>query len=265
MKKEPLVSIVTATYNSASFIEECILSVKKQTHKNIEHIIIDGGSTDKTIEVIKKYENTYNLKWVSEKDGGLYDALNKGFKMATGEIFAWLDSDNLYEEDIIEKIVYVFKNNLNTDFVYGNVIIKNKDSFKIYKARKEFNFDDALFYNTGGIPVQPGSFFTKEMFEKISGFNIKYKIASDYDFWLKALKIKSRGYFLEESFGFYRVEDNALSQSLTGTKKGLVEMLAIGKANKQTLCGKLFLIKKYIIGYISIYIKRLFKKIKNVK
>lgn len=94
---EPLVSIVTPSFNQGRFIEETILSVKNQNYPHIEHLIIDGGSTDETLDVIRRYEGTYNLRWVSEPDEGQADALNKGFRLARGEVLGWLNADDTYQ------------------------------------------------------------------------------------------------------------------------------------------------------------------------
>lgn len=96
MQRRPRVSIVTACRNSEKYIEDCILSVMRQTYDNVEHIIVDGCSTDRTLEIIRQYEGKYNMRWISEADSGMYDAISKGFAMATGEIFAWLNSDDMY-------------------------------------------------------------------------------------------------------------------------------------------------------------------------
>lgn len=253
---KPLVSIVTPVFNNSQSLEECILSVKNQNYTNLEHIIIDGGSTDGTIDIIKKYSNTYAMRWISEKDSGMYDALNKGFRLAKGEIFAWLDSDNYYALDIVEKVISVMRNQDTVDVVYGNVVIlKDSVKTKMYIPRNPITFKGALIHSTGGIPVQPGVFFKRKVFEKALGFNTAYRIAGDYDLWLKILKNNTHIHYLNEVFGFYRVGNDALSQSLKGIKKGFKEMIAISKNNGQTLHGYMFLSLKYLISYISLSIK----------
>lgn len=106
-KEKPLVSIVTPVYNGEKYLEDTIQSIIKQTYDNIEYIIIDGGSTDKTLDIIKKYEDKIAY-WMSEQDRGMYDGINKGFKMATGEIFAWLNSDDKYYHSAVEIVVGIF-------------------------------------------------------------------------------------------------------------------------------------------------------------
>ena len=93
---EPLVSIITPVYNSEEYLEECIKGMMSQTYRDFEHIIVDGGSKDGTLEIIKKYEGKYPMRWISEKDNGMYDAISKGFKMAKGDVFCWINSDDMY-------------------------------------------------------------------------------------------------------------------------------------------------------------------------
>ena len=120
---KPKISIVTVSLNQGNFIEDAIQSVLNQNYKNFEHIIIDGLSTDNTINILKKYEH---LVWISEKDEGQSDALNKGFKKCTGDIIGWLNSDDMYLEDTFDTIVYEMQNS-SIDAVYGNYMFMNKD------------------------------------------------------------------------------------------------------------------------------------------
>ena len=115
----PKISIVMPSYNQAEFIEKSILSVLNQDYKNFELIIIDGGSNDGTIEIIKKYQD-YISFWVSEKDKGQSDALNKGFKLSSGEIYGWLNSDDIYLPNAFHNLMLAFKNNLNKKIVFGD-------------------------------------------------------------------------------------------------------------------------------------------------
>ena len=124
MRDNPLVSIVTISFNQEEFIEETIKSVLNQNYKNIEYIIMDAGSTDNSREKILKYKNNIN-KIIFEKDNGPADGLNKGFKIAKGDIFCFLNSDDLLLEDSLTKVVNFFKNNKKADVVYGNSWIIN--------------------------------------------------------------------------------------------------------------------------------------------
>ena len=114
------ISLITVTYNSEKYLSQCIESVQRQTYKNIEHIIVDGKSTDRTVSIIKNYESSIS-KWVSEPDKGMYDAINKGMAMATGDVIGLLNSDDmLYAEDVIENIVATFETE-NVDSIYGDL------------------------------------------------------------------------------------------------------------------------------------------------
>ncbi len=115
----PLVSIVTPSLNQGRFIQETILSVKDQTYPNIEHIIVDGGSTDGTLDIIKKYEGTYKMRWVSEPDSGQSDAINKGWRMAKGEILAYLNSDDTYMPWAVETAVELFSEHPDVAIIVG--------------------------------------------------------------------------------------------------------------------------------------------------
>lgn len=251
-----LVSIITPAFNSADVIEKCILSVKNQTYNNIEHIIIDGGSNDNTKEILEKYSKEYNLKWVSEKDNGIADAMNKGFKMASGDIFAWIDADNYYDLNIVDEVVKIFNDNI--DVVYGNIKIINdvKKTEYIYRPPKNVSFNKALVYSTGSIPAQPAVFFKKEIFDEINGFDPSYKVAGDYDFWLKVLATKPSIFYYDKIFGSYIKGDLAASQSIKGIVKGYKEMLLICKKNNQPVWGKILMFLKYAKGFFSFLIKK---------
>jgi len=181
----PLVSIVTPSYNQGKFIEDTILSVKNQDYPNIEHIIIDGGSTDNTLDILKKYESTYNMRWISEPDNGMYEAVNKGLKMAQGEIMAYLNSDDLYLPWTISTIVDYFQNNPEVSLVYGDMLV--------YKVSKKLV---PIFYppfklryiQRAGTIGQPTVFWRREVFDQIGGFDDTLQFVGDSDYWIRAGK-----------------------------------------------------------------------------
>ncbi len=257
---DKLISIITPTFNSIQGLEKCILSVKNQSYKKIEHIIIDGGSTDGTVDIIKKYEKEYNVKWISEQDSGIADAMNKGFKMASGEIIAWLDADNYYDKDITNKVATVFETNPEVKIVYGRIKIidRNNNTFD-YKPKFPMSLKKALFYTTGAIPAQPGVFLKNETFKESGGFNTNYRIASDFDFWLKVLEKNPKIKFLNEVFGFYLLEDGGASQSPQGIYNGFKEMYGIGKKHGQPIYAKIFMFMKYLKCYMSKIFKIILK------
>jgi glycosyltransferase involved in cell wall biosynthesis len=127
--RAPLVSIVTPSYNQGQFIETTLLSIKNQDYPKLEHIVVDGCSSDNTIEILKRYEREYNLKWIAERDKGQSDAINKGFKAAKGDIIGWLNSDDAYfDKHAVSYVANEFQRLPEVDVIYGNgVCIDDKN------------------------------------------------------------------------------------------------------------------------------------------
>jgi glycosyltransferase involved in cell wall biosynthesis len=168
------ISIITPTFNSERDLEACILSVAKQDYKNKEHLIIDGLSNDKTVEIVKKYSKIYpNIKWISEKDGGIYDAMNKGIDMAEGNWLYFLGSDDLLRENVLSEIFNEEKINEN-DVIYGDVIFENSDI--VYDGK--FDLIKIMEKNI----CQQAIFFKRVVFEKLGKFKQDYNIAADWEF-----------------------------------------------------------------------------------
>lgn len=179
----PLVSIITPSFNQGRFIEDTILSVKNQDYSDIEHIIMDGGSTDNTIEIIKKYEGTYNMQWISEPDEGQSDAINKGFKMAKGELIAWINSDDGYfDVSAISSVVKFFDKYDDADVIYGDVVRINENNLILFIIKnRKFNYN--YLKKTCSI-WQPGAFFRRKIIDNFE-LDTSLDIAMDYDFWLR--------------------------------------------------------------------------------
>jgi len=247
------VSIVTPAYNAATLIEKCIASVKNQTYKDIEHLIVNDGSKDNTLEFIKKAESKYNLKCLDQKNHGIAYSMTRGFEEASGDIFAWIDADNYYNLDTIEKVVNIFKKDPTTDIIYGNVDVvdENGKLINTYKPPEDISFEKALIYTTGAIPVQPAVFFQRKIYKKVGGFDSKYRIAGDYDFWLKILKEKPKICYLDVSLGNYLRDKKAISQSLRGIREGYKEMVDICSKYDQPMRGKITMFFKYARGYLK--------------
>ena len=169
----PKMSIVTPSYNQAEFLEKTILSILNQNCPNLEYIIIDGGSTDGSVEIIKKYEK-YLAYWISEKDNGQAHAIKKGFEKSTGQILAWLNSDDTYLPGALFKIARVFQNNPDADLVFGNIYhIDSLDRRIGELGFTKFNFSTLIY--GGGNLHQTGAFWTRGIYDKIGGINPKYK------------------------------------------------------------------------------------------
>lgn len=185
------ISIITPTYNSADTIKDTLESILNQNYKNIEHIIIDGNSSDETKEIIRDYTNLMSIKFVSEKDDGLYDAMNKGINMATGEIITILNSDDFYKNnDVVEKIITIFEKNPKIDGVYGDLEIVNRnEKNKIIRNWKSGELTDKKI-NSGWMIPHPTFFIRKNIYDNLDKkFDLSLKIAADYEFMLRLIKI----------------------------------------------------------------------------
>ncbi len=191
MKNLPKVSIVTPSYNQVEFLEKTILSVINQDYPNIEYIIIDGGSTDGSQEIIKKYENKISY-WVSEKDNGQSDAINKGFKKCTGDIVAWINSDDLYVEGAISCAVAYFSEHTGIDMVHGKIdLIDVHGEYITYVASKDFTLQELIISNQ---VWQPSVFFKRKIFDEIGYLDESYHYIMDYDFWIRIATRYNIGY-----------------------------------------------------------------------
>ena len=197
------VSIVTATYNSARTLGDTMKSVLKQTYPDIEYIVVDGSSTDNTKDVIRQYEPQFSgrLKWVSEKDGGIYDAMNKGIRMATGDIVGILNSDDYFtSDDVIERMVVNF-DAPSTDAVYGDIhFIHDGEPDKIvrYYSSKPFR---PMWLRFGFMPAHPSFYCRRSVYEKAGLYKTDYAIGSDYEMMVRLFMVhKIRAKYLPIDF-----------------------------------------------------------------
>lgn len=178
------VSIITITYNSELTLVDTINSVLNQTYQDIEYIIVDGRSTDKTLSIIDSYKEKIS-KFISEKDKGLYDALNKGISMATGDVIGIIHSDDFYtSNNVIENIVNTFNIN-QADAVYADLYYVDKDDTNnIHRKWKSGNYKHGMFFN-GWMPPHPTFFAKKSVYEKYGNFNLNLVSAADYELMLR--------------------------------------------------------------------------------
>nr|WP_321222076.1 glycosyltransferase family 2 protein [uncultured Psychroserpens sp.] len=190
------ISIITATYNSEKTLEVCMSSVINQTYDSIEYIIIDGNSKDNTNSIIKASADKYNyIKWISEADKGIYDALNKGIKMATGDAIGFVHSDDyLASNTIIAEIVESFKTE-HVDGVYGDlhyVSFENPDTIVRNWISQPFK---SKLLNRGWMPAHPTLFLKRKIYLEKGLFNLDYKIAADYDFILRIFQSNAYSFY----------------------------------------------------------------------
>ena len=183
-------SIITATFNSAKTLKDTIQSVLRQTNKDFEYLIIDGGSTDETIDIVKSYESEFSgrLKWVSEKDQGIYDAMNKGIKMASGDVVGILNSDDYFtSDDILQTVDNAFKSH-EIDAIYGDIhFIRDGNPQKCVRYYSSRMFRP-FWLRFGFMPAHPSFYCKREVFEKAGLYSLDYKIGADYEMMVRLFK-----------------------------------------------------------------------------
>ena len=185
-----MISIITATFNSAKTLKDTIQSVLRQTNKDFEYLIIDGGSTDETIDIVKSYESEFSgrLKWVSEKDQGIYDAMNKGIKMASVDVVGILNSDDYFtSDDILQTVDNAFKSH-EIDAIYGDIhFIRDGNPQKCVRYYSSRMFRP-FWLRFGFMPAHPSFYCKREVFEKAGLYSLDYKIGADYEMMVRLFK-----------------------------------------------------------------------------
>lgn len=178
------ISIITVSFNSAASIEACVLSVLNQDYPDVEYILVDGASNDGTLDVLKKYEHRF-AKFISEKDEGLYHALNKGMAMATGDVIGILHSDDFYNStSVLSKYAKVFEKE-KCDAVYSDLYYVGAiDTTKIVRKWKSGVYTPGAFLN-GWMPPHPTFFAKREVYQRLGNFNLEFKTAADYELMLR--------------------------------------------------------------------------------
>ena len=193
------VSIITITYNSGETLEECIQSVAAQTYSNLEYIVVDGGSDDGSLSVIKEHDEEIT-RWVSEPDSGIYDAMNKGLAMATGDVVGFLHADDLYAtSDAISKIVRLMEKE-NSDACYADLRYVNSTSVdKVVRKWSSGEYEPGAFLN-GWMPPHPTFFVRKDIYDRHGGYRLDLGTAADYELMLRFIhKIGIRVSYLPET------------------------------------------------------------------
>ena len=185
------ISIITPTYNSEIVIKDCMESVTNQSYKNFEHLVIDGASTDKTLQILQEYRNPLTVL-ISEPDQGIYDAMNKGINLATGEIVGFLNSDDFYiNNNILTKVANIFTEDKSLDACYADLLYVDKiDTSRIVRYYKSKKFVPGAFAK-GWCPPHPTFFLRRSVFERFGYFNLNYSIAADVELMMRLLEINN--------------------------------------------------------------------------
>jgi len=217
----PRISIITVSFNQGRFIEDNILSVINQNYPNVEHIIIDAGSTDQTIDILKKYDKC--IIWTSEPDKGQSDGLNKGFKKASGEIIGWINSDDRLAPNALYKVGLFFLNNPEELAVVGNQAILDEGGHlqRIIKSR-QYSFD-FLVNQAKGI-TQNSTFFKRKVFEEIGYINEKLQYVMDRDLFIRIAKLRGIPYINDTLAEFRLQQKSKTSQGTFYFAKELIKI-----------------------------------------
>ena len=183
------ISIITATFNSGKTVRDTFVSVLNQTYNDYELIVVDGGSKDDTVDILRHYELIFNgrMKWISEPDRGIYDAMNKGIAMATGDVVGILNSDDFYTSNGILRKVAITMQDKNIDAVYGDVhYVHDNDLRKCvrYYSSKPFR---RVWMRFGFMPAHPSFYCRREVYEKYGTFDLSYKVAADFECLLRLI------------------------------------------------------------------------------
>lgn len=238
------ISIITIALNSSLTIKDTLESVANQSYSNIEHIIIDGGSTDQTLKIVASFPHV--AKVISETDKGIYDAMNKGIANATGAIIGMLNSDDIYASKYsIQEIITCFKQNKTVASVYGNLVYfegnNKKKIIRYWKAKPYYN----TYFEEGEVPPHPTLFVRREVYEQIGGFWSNFKISGDNEFMFRMFKVYNyKSQYLDRII----VKMRAGGVSTSGLKSYLIstiELIRVWKINGYSYPKRLFFLRPY--------------------
>lgn len=219
-KKQPLVSVITVVYNGERYVEESIQSVLSQTYDNIEYIIIDGGSSDSTVEIIKKYEHVIDY-WVSERDSGIYNAMNKGLRLATGDYIAILNADDYYNRDAVKLSIEAIQIN-QADYSYANVrfVGSNSLSRPIYPLQKDYIYQEMPYPHVS-------AFIKANIYKAVGFFDESFKIAADHDMALRIHLVGYKACYVD--YEVARLEAGGVSSSSESNREYVKIVIKHGK------------------------------------
>jgi glycosyltransferase involved in cell wall biosynthesis len=220
------ISVITVAFNNGTYIEDCIKSVLGQTYKNIEYIVVDGGSTDETLEIIKKYRDKIS-RWTSGPDNGIYDAMNKGIEMATGDVIGFLNSDDFYADGgVVEKVAETFTS-YGVQSVYGDLVYVNRNNNRTIRYWKAGEYRQGSV-KWGWMPPHPTFFVRKEIYERYGCFNTNLKIAADYELILRFLgKRKITTYYVSRVLIKMRIGGNSNKNIKNIVRKSIEDYKAL--------------------------------------
>ncbi|NJN73113.1 MAG: glycosyltransferase [Limnothrix sp. RL_2_0] len=229
MNNLPKISIITPSYQQGIYIEDTIVSVISQNYPNLEYIIIDGGSTDQTLDIIKKYEEHITY-WVSEADQGQAHALNKGLNVATGEIIAYINSDDYYAPNTFHRIAKYFTEYPETDLLYGICTFVDEKKQLISEHQGGISNASELFniweyWWSGKQIIQPETFWSRQIFEKVGMFNEDLYFVMDYEYWCRLISAGAIIKSIDETIACFRVTPTQKTNDKNGVRDEILDVL----------------------------------------
>lgn len=245
------ISLITPSYNSAATISRTIESVISQNYTDLEYIIIDGASKDNTAEIVRSYQDKIKINFISEPDNGIYDAMNRGIKIASGEIIGVLNSDDLFNGgEVLKSVVKAFTNK-EVEAVYGDIKYFAGDTNKVTRYWRAGEYKENRL-NSGWVIPHPALFLRRSVYERAGLFKVDFKIAGDYEFILRILKVhKIKVKYIPEVF--VKMYDGGTSaRSIEQRKKGWAELKKAWLVNSMNI-PRLFIIRRLLFK-ISQYI-----------
>ena len=233
------ISIITPSFNHAEFIETTLQSVIRQDHAEVEHLVMDGGSKDGTVDILRRYPR---IAWVSESDAGQSSAINKGFARATGDIVAWLNSDDYYEQNIFGGIARYFSEHPECNVLYGDISFVDRGGRLLHTITGD-TIDYPRLIACPDIVRQPSFFWRRKVIEEVGGVDERLHLVMDFDFLLRVGK-RHRFHYINRNLSYYRYyQDNkslsqARRQSLEIVKVYVKNGVGINRHNARFLIGK---------------------------
>jgi glycosyltransferase involved in cell wall biosynthesis len=211
----PKITVVTPSYNQAEYLEETIRTTLLQGYADLEYIIIDGGSTDGSVDIIRKYER-YLAYWISERDKGPSDAIHKGLRKASGSILGWLNSDDLYRPAALQKVASAFRKAQGIDVVYGNTYWIGGDG-RVLAEKRQTPFSKLAYLYAGADLQQPSVFWTRELYNKAGGLDASFRAAFDTDLFLRFFALEARFQHIPEFLAAFRIHSAQISDVMLQT------------------------------------------------
>lgn len=216
MESDLLISIITPCFNAETHIEEAIESVREQNHDNVEHIIVDGGSSDATVEILEQYPQ---ITYISEPDNGIYDALNKGIELATGDLIGWLNADDMYAEGAFNHVASAYENNPSCDLIAGDCIVFTQEDGSEQEVVRQ-RFSDPEAFSEGAITHNStqlnGCFFKPDLIESIGSFDDQLQIGGDREYLIRLAAMGPRLVRLDAPVYRYRMHEGSLTFNRDG-------------------------------------------------